>query len=161
MCSGQPLSARLAYAAPDDGRCLCAVALVGEPARFGMECRAATRGIAAIVAAQIRHANDAAELAERQNRMLAIVEGSPVAIVVASSDRRLVAFNKAAEQLSGWRRDEALGRGMAEVLIPERDRPGFMASTSMYLASGDREAFGGQISACLLPALMARNAESS
>jgi signal transduction histidine kinase len=62
---GRPVTVRLSYAAPEAGRCLCAVALLGDPARFAMECQATTRGIAAIMAAQIRHANDTAELAER------------------------------------------------------------------------------------------------
>ncbi len=140
---GRSVSVRLAYAAPEAGRLLCAVALVGAPARFAADCRATTRGIAAIVAAQVRHAGVTAELAERQARTLAIVEGSPDAIVAADSGRRLVAFNKAAEDLTGWRRADALGKGLAEVLIPERDRPGFMQSTSNYLASGDRKAFDG------------------
>ena len=139
----RPAGLRLAYASPDAGSFLCAVALVGDPQRFGAECRATTRGIAAIVAAQIRHANDTAELAERQARMVAIVEGSPAAIVAATADRRLVTFNKAAEDLTGRQRDDVLGKGLAEVLIPERDRPGFMEGTSRYLASGDRKAFGG------------------
>ena len=143
--SGQPASVRLAYAAPDGGRCLCAVALVGDPVRFGAECRATTRGIAAIVAAKIQHANDAAELAERQARTLAIFEGSPDAIVAADSGRRLVAFNKAAEELTGWKRDEVLGKDMPEVLIPERDRAEVMEGTRTYLESGDRGKFVGQL----------------
>src|SRR6266536_1046791 len=68
---GRPVTVRLAYAAPEAGRCLCAIALLGDPARFATECQATARGIAAIVAAQIRQANDSAELAERRERLLA------------------------------------------------------------------------------------------
>lgn len=142
---GKPVSVRLAYAASDAGRCLCAVVLVGEPVRFAAECRTTTRGIAAIVAAQVRHANDTAELADRQARTLAIVEGSPNAIVAADSGMRLVTWNKAAEDLTGWRRDEVLGKNMPEVLVPERDRAAVMEGTSTYLASGDRGKFVGQL----------------
>jgi len=68
---GRPVTVRLAYAAPEAGRCLCAIALLGDPARFATECQATARGIAAIVAAQIRQANDSAELAEQRERLLA------------------------------------------------------------------------------------------
>ncbi len=97
------------------------------------------------MAAQVRHASDAAELAERQARTLAILEGSPDAIVAADSGLRLVAFNKAAEELTGWRRDEVLGKDMPEVLIPERDRAEVMEGTRTYLESGDRGKFVGQL----------------
>ena len=143
--NGQPVSVRLAYAAPEAGRCLCAVALIGDPERFAVDCRAATRSIAAIMAAQIRHANDSAELADRQARTLAIVEGSPNAVIAADAGLRLVAWNKAAEDLTGWSRDEVLGKHMPDVLIPERDRAAVMEGTSTYLASGDRGKFVGQL----------------
>jgi len=141
---GQPISVLVGYSAPDAGRCLCAVALVGDDARWNAESRATIRAIAAVVAAHIRHANDAAELADRQARTSALIDGSPYAIVVAGADRRLVVFNPAAEELSGWRRDQVLGEGLADVLIPERDRPEFMAGTRKYLDSGDAAALAGR-----------------
>src|ERR1700735_474244 len=103
---GQQLSVLLGYSPPDAGRCLCAVALVGEAARLDTESRACSRAIAAIVAAQIRHANDTAELAGLQARTQALVEAAPSAIVAADADFRLVTFNKAAEEFTGWRRDQ-------------------------------------------------------
>jgi signal transduction histidine kinase len=58
--------ALLAYSAPVEGRCLCALALIGDAADWDEEVRAATHAIAAVVATQLRHANDLARLAERQ-----------------------------------------------------------------------------------------------
>ncbi len=152
---GRAVSLRLAYAAPAAGRFLCAVALVGGPAQFNAEWRAAARSIAAIVAAQIRHANDAAELAERQARTTALFDGAPYAIFAASADRRLVAFNQAAEELTGWRRDEVLGKEM-ELLVPQRARAAVITGARTYLASGDRAELGGPIR---LPVLRADGAE--
>ena len=152
----RPMSVRLAYAAPRVGRCLCAIALIGDPKRLSAECRATMRGIAAVVAAQIRHANDTAELAERQALTTAIVEGSPDAIVVAGANRRLLAFNEAAEELTGWRRDEVLGKDVVEVLVPERDWAAVMASTRTYLESGERRDFAGRTR---LPVLRADGSE--
>jgi signal transduction histidine kinase len=59
-------SALLAYSALVDGQCLCALALIGDAASWDAETRAAAHAVAAIVATQIRHANDLARLAERQ-----------------------------------------------------------------------------------------------
>jgi len=152
---GRAVSLRLAYAAPAAGRFLCAVALVGGPAQFNAEWRAAARSIAAIVAAQIRHANDAAELAERQARTMALFDGAPYAILAAGPDRRLVAFNRAAEQLTGRRRDEVLGKEL-ELLVPERARAAVIAAARTYLESGDRAESGGPMR---LPVLRADGAE--
>jgi PAS domain-containing protein len=50
-----------------------------------------------------------AELAELQVRSTRLVEGSPDGLIVVSPDGRLVVFNRAAEQLTGWNRDELRG----------------------------------------------------
>jgi len=146
----------LAFSPPDAGHCLCAVALIGAAAQLTAEAQVTTRTLATIVAAQIRHANDTAALAERQARTEALVEGAPDAIVAASADLRLVAFNKAAEELTGWRRAEVLGKGLADVLVPERERPTVMAGTRSYLESGDRGAYTGRMR---LPVLRADGTE--
>src|SRR5712691_2478940 len=138
---GRPESVLLAYSAPDSGRCLCAVALVGDSARWTADSHAAARALAAIVAGQIRHANSRAELAERQLYTSALVAGSPDAIIVADAAGRLMVFNRAAEELTGWRRDDVLGKPMPEVIIPEQDRPAVTGGLQTYLASGDGGAF--------------------
>jgi PAS domain S-box-containing protein len=153
---GQPVSVLMAYSAPDAGRCLCAVALVGNPALWNAGSPAIARALAAIVAAQIRHANDTAELAERQVRSVALIEGSPDGIIVVGADGRLIVFNRAAEELTGWRRDQLRGKGMVETLIPERDRPGVIDGMKMYLESGDRGEFVGRMR---LPVLRADGTE--
>jgi PAS domain S-box-containing protein len=140
---GRPMSVLLGYSPPDAGRCLCAIALVGEAVRMTAESRACTRAIAGTVAAQIRHANDTAELAERQARTNALVEAAPSAIVATGADFRLITFNKAAEDLTGWRRDEVLGLGLAEVLVPECDRQAVIEHTKTYLKSGDPGKYAG------------------
>ena len=52
------------------GRRLCSIALAGDASHWDASCRATTRALAAIVAAQIRHTSDATKLAERE-RLLA------------------------------------------------------------------------------------------
>ena len=63
---GQPASALLAHSVPAGGQCLCALALIGDAAAWDAEVRATAHAVAAVVAAQIRHANDMTRLAERQ-----------------------------------------------------------------------------------------------
>jgi len=67
---GQAASALLAYSVPVAGQCLCALALIGDPAGWDDEIRATAHAVAAIVATQIRHANDMAKV-ERSHAALA------------------------------------------------------------------------------------------
>jgi signal transduction histidine kinase len=62
-----PASALLVYAAPVDGQCLCALALIGDPAGWDDEIRATAHAVATLVASQIRHEGDLARLAAQQN----------------------------------------------------------------------------------------------
>ncbi len=116
----------LAYSAPVDGRCLCALALAGGTASWTEEVRSAAHAIAAMVASQVRHPNSPARLAERQALYTALIEDSPNAIVAVDAAGRLVEFNAAAERLSGYRREDALGQPLWDLLMPEEDRALFL-----------------------------------
>jgi PAS domain S-box-containing protein len=142
---GLTVSALLAYSAPVDGRCLCALALIGDAARWDDEIRATAHAIATIVATQMRHASDLAALAERQTLVEALIAASPTAIIAMDAGGFLIEFNPAAEELSSCRRDEVLGRIMPEVFMPERDRPRFLEHIQTFAATGDPEEFTGQI----------------
>jgi signal transduction histidine kinase len=61
-----PASAMVTYSTPVDGQCLCVLALIGEAASWDEEIRSTAHAVAALVATQLRHANDLAQLAERQ-----------------------------------------------------------------------------------------------
>jgi signal transduction histidine kinase len=65
-----PASVLLARSVPAGGQCLCALALIGDVASWSDEVRATAHAVAAIVATQIRHANDIAGL-ERSHAALA------------------------------------------------------------------------------------------
>jgi len=147
---GQPGSVLLARSVPVDGQCLCALALIGRtPAvderDWDAEVRSTAHAVAAIVATQIRHANDMTALAERQALTRALITGAPIAVLAMDADGRLIEFNPAAERLSGYRRDEVLGQPLSEILVPERDRPRILEHISTYVATGNPEEFTGQI----------------
>src|SRR6266542_2282180 len=114
--------------------------------------RAAGRGVmggsrikstADLVAAAGRAA--AGHTAAEQVRSSALIDASPDAIVVVGADGRLVVFNRAAEELTGWRSGEVLGNVMVEVLIPEPARPAVVGGMRAYLESGDRGEFVGRV----------------
>ena len=142
---GPEASVLLAYSVPVDGRCLCALALIGDAGSWDEEVRATAHAVAAIVATQIRHANDLANLSERQTLTRALIAGAPIAVLAMDAEGRLVEFNPAAERLSGYRRDDVLGRPLSEILVPERDRPRLVELLQTYLATGDPEEFTGQL----------------
>ncbi len=140
---GLTASALLAYSAPIGGRCLCALALIGDARRWDDEIRATAHAVATIVATQLRHANDLATLAERQMLTQALIAASPTAILAMDASGRLVEFNPAAETLSGYRRDDVLGQPMSEIMIPEPDRLRFHQHLQTFVATGDAEEFTG------------------
>jgi PAS domain S-box-containing protein len=140
---GSASSTLLAHSVPVEGQCLCALALIGDAVSWDEEIRSTAHTVAAVVATQIRHANDLAKLAERQALTRALVAGAPIAILAFGADGGLIEFNPAAERLSGFRRDDVLGRSLADFLIPERYRSRFAEHVRTYVQSGDPEEFTG------------------
>jgi PAS domain S-box-containing protein len=138
-----PASALLAHSVPVDGQCLCALALIGDAASWNEEARVTARAVAAMVATQTRHANDLAQLAERQALTRALIAGAPIAILAMDSRGRVIEFNPAAERLSGFGRDDVQGRELADFLVPESFKPRFREHLRTYVETGDPEEFTG------------------
>ena len=92
-----------------------------------------------------------AQLAVEQAMARTLI-AAPDAIIALDSAQRFVAFNPAAEELSGYRRDDVLGKEMAGLLIPERERSAFLAHIERYLATGDRSQYTGRLRVPLLRA---------
>ena len=128
----EPMTVLLAHSGAEDS-CLCAIALVGDGSGWTVETRSMAHVITAIVAAQIRHANDTAKLAEGQALTSALIEGAPDAIVVTGPDGRIVTFNPAAEMLFDRRGEDVLGQELEGLLLPERHRAEFAAGIRTYL----------------------------
>jgi signal transduction histidine kinase len=71
--AGTGVSLLMASSPETGGRRLCSIAPVGDASQWDASCRATTRALAAIVAAQIRHTNDTTgrhDLAEQRERLL-------------------------------------------------------------------------------------------
>lgn len=52
-------------------------------------------------------------------RYHAVYEAAPLAFVVFDTERRVLEWNRRAEVMFGWRREEVLGRDLREFLLPE------------------------------------------
>ena len=78
-------------------------------------------------------------------RKAAIVDAALFCIVTIDHEGRITEFNPAAERTFGYRRDEVMGRYMADVIIPpslrEKHREGF----ARYLATGEGRVLGKRI----------------
>ncbi|QND86030.1 Uncharacterized protein ChrSV_3804 [Chromobacterium vaccinii] len=77
------------------------------------------------------------ELRAAQNRLAAIVEGSVDAIISKTLTGVVTSWNHSAERLFGYRADEAIGRPLAELIVPE-GRKGEEADILRRIANGER-----------------------
>ena len=77
-----------------------------------------------------RHAADTA-LLERDKRFERTVELTSDGFLGIGPDGRITAWNPAAAEMFGWSHDEALGRDVAEFIVPESER-------QLYLSRFDR-----------------------
>jgi len=77
-------------------------------------------------------ARDITERKHLEQRLEAIVESSPMAMVMTDRAGRIVQLNREAEKLFGFQRDELAGQ-MVEMLIPERFRQRHLAHRERFL----------------------------
>jgi len=83
---------------------------------------------------QMRLYND---LQEREAKMRQILDTALDAVLSIDEKGRITEWNAQAETMFGWRRQEAMGRRMADLLIPARYRSGHDQGMRRFLASGD------------------------
>ncbi len=85
------------------------------------------------------------ELKRSEVRKAAILDSALDCIVMIDHEGRISEFNPAAEHSFGYRRDEVLGKHLADVVIPpalrEQHRQGF----ARYLATGEARVLGRRI----------------
>jgi PAS domain S-box-containing protein len=85
------------------------------------------------------------ELKHSEARKAAILESALDCILTIDHEGRITEFNPAAERTFGYRRDEVVGKHLADVIIPpslrEKHRQGF----ARYLATGEARVLGKRI----------------
>jgi PAS domain S-box-containing protein len=98
---------------------------------------------------QLKSANETlvAEARERQRaeqdsreseaRLRAVLDATLNAVVVINSGGTITDWNARAEAIFGWKRPEALGRELAEIIIPPQHREAHRHGMKSFLASGE------------------------
>lgn len=145
-----------------DGQPLGTLCVVdAHPRRFAAEQRRMLRDLARMVQDELNRdlvvaARDAAQLALRElnaqleqrvqertaelrlseARVRTIIDTSLSAFVGIDDQGRIDEWNPAAEALLGWRRAEALGRSVTELIVPEAYRAAHDAGFARFLATG-------------------------
>ena len=84
-------------------------------------------------------------LAESEARKRAILEAALDGIVTIGADGRIVEFNAAAERMFGYAAADAIGRSMAELIVPERYRAQHYAGMARHLATGEARILGQRV----------------
>jgi PAS domain S-box-containing protein len=67
------------------------------------------------------------------------------AVVVMGADGRIVEWNERSAEIFGWSREEAVGRNMAELIIPERYREAHARGLRRFLETGEERYLGRRI----------------
>ncbi len=91
-----------------------------------------------------------AALRKSENLKSAILDVSLDAIITMDHEGNVADFNPTAEKIFGHRREDILGKPLAELIIPERLRARHYAGMARYLETGDGPMLGQRIE---LPAL--------
>ncbi len=82
---------------------------------------------------------------ESEQRLRALLEASLDCIVTIDHHGKVVEFNPAAEKTFGYRRDAAIGRSMADLIIPPSLRGLHRRGLTHYLATGESPLLGRRI----------------
>ncbi len=78
-------------------------------------------------------------------RLRTILDTAGDAIVTIDAEGRIAEFNRAAERIFGYRREEVIGRQMAPLLVPEHLRQAHTAGMARYLGGGPSHVIGRHV----------------
>ena len=76
------------------------------------------------------------ELQDSRNLFGSVIESALDAMVIADGQSRIVEWNRKAELIFGWSREEALGQSLSKLIIPHHDRDAHDAGMKHYHATG-------------------------
>lgn len=105
----------------------------------------AVRGVFGISSdiTQVKRAESA--LREREDQLRAIVDCALDAVVTMDSEGTITRWNPQAESTFGWSSDEAVGRVLADTIIPEGYREPHLQGLRRYLETGEARVFGKRL----------------
>jgi PAS domain S-box-containing protein len=84
-------------------------------------------------------------LRRAEERTRSIIDTALDAVITMDAHGIITSWNKQAEIVFGWSKIEAIGRRMAEMIIPERERAAHERGVRHFLATGDGPILGRRI----------------
>src|SRR5688572_21895620 len=84
-------------------------------------------------------------LSESEERVRAVLNSAMTAVVVMDVGGKIIDWNSRAEKMFGWARAEALGRDLADTIIPVNLREAHRMGLKHFLATGQGPVFNQQI----------------
>ncbi len=66
-------------------------------------------------------------------------------VVILAADRRIIGWNRAAEHVYGWSRDEVLGKDYVEMFLPEAERAAIAADMRKVVEGGETQDFDNPV----------------
>lgn len=85
----------------------------------------------------VHHKKVAAALRFNENHKAAILDNMRVAFIEMDEAGRIVTWNPHAQELFGWSREEAVGRDLAETIVPGASRAAHRRWRESFLLNGD------------------------
>jgi PAS domain S-box-containing protein len=79
---------------------------------------------------------------EAEARKTAIIETTLDSVVTIDAEGRVLEFNPAAERTFGFRREDVIGKKMADMIVPAAYRARHIAGVARYLATGTARILG-------------------
>jgi len=86
-----------------------------------------------------------ASLRAKEERLSGIIGNAHQAIVTMTSESIITCWNRQAELTFGWSEQEAIGRDLAELIIPADLRDSHRAALSRFVATGEGTLIGSRI----------------
>ena len=86
-----------------------------------------------------------ARVREQEEETRRIIDTAQEAFVGMDAEGRIIEWNRRAERTFGWRRDEALGRSLAETIIPEQHRDDHRRGLERFLSTGEANVLGRRL----------------
>ena len=112
---------------------------------FTEQTLAALAAVADVIALGIERGRSEALRTETEMRKTSILEAALDCIVVIDAEGRVIDFNPAAERQFGYRREDALGKEMASLIIPPSLRERHRVGLKRYLETGEGNVIGKRI----------------
>lgn len=113
---------------------------------FLISVRVTSEGTTALVRTDITALKNT-EAAERDAQTLktGIIDSAMDCIIATREDGTIIEFNPAAEQTFGYSRERAIGRSVADLIIPEQFRQAHDEGMERYISTGEKVVLGKRL----------------